>query len=120
MYSSCELSSPSFSSPASEAGEEKDGKEGTQEQYIYEPSPEAILAALLPRHVTIQVYRALMESAAGENGARMTAMESASKNAREMINVLTIQFNKARQERITKELLDIVGGAEALSQSMEA
>jgi F-type H+-transporting ATPase subunit gamma len=105
---------------ASEAGEEKDGKERTPEQYIYEPSPEVILASLLPRHVTIQVYRALMESAAGENGARMTAMESASKNAREMINVLTIQFNKARQERITKELLDIVGGAEALSQSMEA
>ena len=105
---------------ASEAGEEKDRKERTPEQYIYEPSPEVILASLLPRHVTIQVYRALMESAAGENGARMTAMESASKNAREMINVLTIQFNKARQERITKELLDIVGGAEALSQSMEA
>ena len=105
---------------ASEAGEEKDGKERTPEQYIYEPSPEVILASLLPRHVTIQVYRALMESAAGENGARMTAMESASKNAREMINVLTIQFNKARQERITKELLDIVGGAEALRQSVEA
>ena len=70
--------------------------------------------------MTIQVYRALMESAAGEYGARMTAMESASKNAREMINVLTIQFNKARQERITKELLDIVGGAEALRQSVEA
>jgi F-type H+-transporting ATPase subunit gamma len=88
--------------------------------YIYEPSPDAILAALLPRHVTTQVYRALMESAAGEYGARMTAMESASKNAREMINVLTIQYNKARQERITKELLDIVGGAEALRQSVEA
>jgi len=105
---------------ASEAGEENDGEESSQEEYIYEPSPEAILASLLPRHVTVQVYRALMESAAGENGARMTAMESASKNAREMINVLTIQFNKARQERITKELLDIVGGAEALSQSVEA
>src|SRR5215510_13040447 len=64
--------------------DEVDGKEGTQEQYIYEPSPEAILASLLPRHVTIQVYRALMESAAGEYGARMTAMEAASKNAREM------------------------------------
>jgi len=105
---------------ASEAGKEGDEKERTQEEYIYEPSPEAILASLLPRHVTIQVYRALMESAAGEYGARMTAMESASKNAREMINVLTIQFNKARQERITKELLDIVGGAEALRESVEA
>ena len=88
--------------------------------YIYEPSPQAILAALLPRHVTTQVYRALMETAAGEQGARMTAMESATKNAKEMIGVLTIQYNKARQERITKELLDIVGGAEALRQAVEA
>jgi len=88
--------------------------------YIYEPSAEGILAALLPRHVTTQVYRALMESVAGEYGARMTAMEAASKNAKEMIGVLTIQYNKARQERITKELLDIVGGAEALRQAVEA
>ena len=86
--------------------------------YIYEPSPEAILAALLPRHVTTQVYRALMESVAGEYGARMTAMEAATKNAKEMIGVLTIQYNKARQERITKELLYIVGGAEALRASV--
>jgi F-type H+-transporting ATPase subunit gamma len=97
-----------------------EGEAGPQEEYIYEPGPEAILASLLPRHVTTQVYRALMESAAGEYGARMTAMEAASKNAREMINVLTIQYNKARQERITKELLDIVGGAEALRQAVEA
>ncbi len=89
-------------------------------EYIYEPGPDAILAALLPRHVTTQVYRALMESVAGEYGARMTAMESATKNAKEMIEVLTIQYNKARQERITKELLDIVGGAEALRQAVEA
>lgn len=88
--------------------------------YIYEPSPEAILASLLPRHVTTQVYRALLESVAGEYGARMTAMEAATKNAKEMIGVLTIQYNKARQERITKELLDIVGGAEALRQAVEA
>jgi F-type H+-transporting ATPase subunit gamma len=88
--------------------------------YIYEPSAEGILAALLPRHVTTQVYRALMESVAGEYGARMTAMEAATKNAKEMIGVLTIQYNKARQERITKELLDIVGGAEALRQAVEA
>src|SRR5262245_11058343 len=87
--------------------------------YIFEPSADAILASLLPRHVTTQVFRALMESVAGEYGARMTAMESASKNAKEMIDVLTIQYNKARQERITKELLDIVGGAEALRQTVE-
>jgi F-type H+-transporting ATPase subunit gamma len=94
--------------------------QGAGGDYIYEPSADAILASLLPRHVTTQVFRALMESVAGEHGARMTAMESASKNAREMIDVLTIQYNKARQERITKELLDIVGGAEALRQAVEA
>jgi len=96
------------------------GAEAAAGDYIYEPSPEAILAALLPRHVTTQVYRALMESVAGEYGARMTAMEAATKNGKEMISVLSIQYNKARQERITKELLDIVGGAEALRQSVEA
>lgn len=94
--------------------------EAGRAEYIYEPSPEAILAALLPRHVTTQVYRALMESLAGEYGARMTAMEAASKNAKEMIDLLTIQYNKARQEKITKELLDIVGGAEALKQASGA
>jgi len=88
--------------------------------YIYEPGPEEILGELLPRHVRMQVYRALMESLAGEYGARMTAMEAATSNAKEMIDVLTIQYNKARQEKITKELLDIVGGAEALKQGAEA
>ena len=88
--------------------------------YIYEPSPEAILGDLLPRHIRMQVYRALMESLAGEYGARMTAMEAATKAAKDMINILSIQYNKARQEKITKELLDIVGGAEALKQGAEA
>ncbi len=85
--------------------------------FVYEPSPEAILEGLLPKHVEVQVYRALMESLAGEYGARMTAMEAATKNASEMIDLLTLQFNKARQERITKELLEVVGGAEALRQA---
>jgi F-type H+-transporting ATPase subunit gamma len=88
--------------------------------YIYEPSPEAILGDLLPRHIRMQVFRALMESLAGEYGARMTAMEAATKAAKDMINILSIQYNKARQEKITKELLDIVGGAEALKQGAEA
>jgi len=105
---------------SAEAPDGPGGAEGPAGDYIYEPSPEAILAALLPRHVTTQVYRALMESVAGEYGARMTAMEAATKNAKEMISVLSIQYNKARQERITKELLDIVGGAEALRQTVEA
>jgi F-type H+-transporting ATPase subunit gamma len=82
--------------------------------YLYEPDAATILDAVLPRHVEVQVYRALLETSAGEHGARMTAMEAASRNAQEMIGQLTIQYNKARQERITKELLDIVGGAEAL------
>ncbi|MBI3988498.1 MAG: ATP synthase F1 subunit gamma [candidate division NC10 bacterium] len=82
--------------------------------FIYEPSPEMVLERLLPKHVETQVYRALMESLAAEYGARMTAMDAATKNAQDMIERLTIQYNKARQERITKELMDIVGGAEAL------
>jgi len=102
---------------------ETGGGEGSapeQVDYIYEPSAEAILGDLLPRHVRMQVWRALMESSAGEHGARMTAMEAASKNAKDIIGILTIQYNKARQEKITKELLDIVGGAEALKQGAEA
>ena len=85
--------------------------------FIYEPSPPAVLERLLPKHVEIQIFRALMESVAAEYGARMTAMDAATKNAEEMIQLLTIQFNKARQDRITKELLDIVGGAEALRKA---
>ncbi len=94
--------------------------EGPGVEYLYEPDATTILDALLPRHVEIQVYRALLESAAGEHGARMTAMEAATKNAQELIGLLTIRYNKARQEKITKELLDIVGGAEALRTSAEA
>jgi F-type H+-transporting ATPase subunit gamma len=104
-----------------EAGEERGrGEAGPGVEYLYEPDAPTILGTLLPRHVEIQVYRALLESVAGEHGARMTAMEAATKNAQEMIGILTLQYNKARQERITKELLDIVGGAEALRQSSGA
>ncbi len=106
--------------PIPRAGGEGEAAGGGPVDYIYEPGPEAILGDLLPRHVRTQVFRALMESLAGEYGARMTAMEAATKNAKEMIGVLTIQYNKARQEKITKELLDIVGGAEALKQGAEA
>jgi F-type H+-transporting ATPase subunit gamma len=101
-------------------GEGQGEAAGAPVEYIYEPGPEAILGDLLPRHVRMQIFRALMESLAGEYGARMTAMEAATKNASEMINLLSIQYNKARQEKITKELLDIVGGAEALKQGAEA
>jgi len=105
--------------PIEPPGGNEPGGEGPGVDYLYEPDPATILAALLPRHVEVQLYRALLESAAGEHGARMTAMEAATKNAEEMIGLLTIQYNKARQERITKELLDIVGGAEALRASAE-
>src|SRR2546430_2263573 len=93
---------------------------GADVNYHSEPTPEGFLGDRPQRHARMQVYRALMESPAGEYGARMTAMEAATKNAKEMIDVLTIQYNKARQEKITKELLDIVGGAEALKQGAEA
>ena len=82
--------------------------------FKYEPSREALLAELLPRHVAMQVWRALLESAASEHGARMSAMESATKNAEEMIGALTLQYNRARQAYVTKELMEIVSGAEAL------
>ena len=82
--------------------------------FEYEPSRATLLGELLPRHVAMQVWRALLESAASEHGARMSAMESATKNAEEMIGALTLQYNRARQAYVTKELLEIVSGAEAL------
>jgi F-type H+-transporting ATPase subunit gamma len=82
--------------------------------YIYEPSPETVLGELLPRYVEMQVYEAILESSASEQSARMVAMRNATDAANEMIEELTLIYNKARQEQITKELLDIVGGAAAL------
>ncbi len=82
--------------------------------YLYEPDEDELLEALLPRQVEIQVWRGLLESTAAEQGARMLAMDSASRNAGEMIRRLTLVYNKTRQAAITKELMDIVGGAEAL------
>jgi F-type H+-transporting ATPase subunit gamma len=83
-------------------------------EYLFEPSEEEVLEELLPRYIDVQMFRALLESGAGELGARMTAMDSASRNAKELIARLTLVFNKTRQAVITKELMDIVGGAEAL------
>ena len=87
---------------------------GAGTDYLYEPSDEELMADLVPRSIEIQVWRALLESAASEQGARMMAMDSASRNAKEMITKLTMVYNKTRQAAITKELMDIVGGAEAL------
>lgn len=80
----------------------------------YEPDEEAILADLLPRNVTIQVYKALLENMAGEQGASMTAMDNATRNAGDIINDLTIEYNRSRQAAITTELVEIISGAEAL------
>ncbi|WP_431856692.1 F0F1 ATP synthase subunit gamma [Azospirillum sp.] len=82
--------------------------------YEFEPDEEQILAELLPRNLSIQVYRALLESAASEQGARMTAMDNATRNAGDMINRLTLTYNRTRQAYITKELIEIISGAEAI------
>ena len=82
--------------------------------FLYEPSKERLLDALLPMYVESQIYRGLLESMASEFGARMTAMDNATRNAKEMISSLTLQYNRARQAAITKELMEIVSGAEAL------
>jgi F-type H+-transporting ATPase subunit gamma len=84
--------------------------------FIYEPEPEEILARLLPTYLETTVYRALLESAASEHGARMTAMRNASKNAGELIDRLTLDMNRARQSEITQEILEVVAGADALTQ----
>ena len=83
-------------------------------EYIYEPSKVELLAELLPKHVEVQVFKSLLESLASEHGARMTAMDSASKNATEMIGKLTLQYNRARQAAITTELMEIISGAESI------
>lgn len=82
--------------------------------YEYEPSEEEILADLLPQNISIQIFRALLENAASEQGARMSAMDNATRNAGEMIDKLTLSYNRQRQAQITKELIEIISGAEAL------
>ena len=82
--------------------------------YIYEPDEETILADILKRYMTLEVYRAFLESSASEHGARMTAMDNASRNAKDMIGQLTLFYNRTRQAYITKELIEVINGAEAL------
>ena len=94
------------------AAEEK--KDASGAIYEFEPSEEAILADLLPRNLSVQLFRALLESNASEQGARMTAMDNATRNAGDMLNKLTIKYNRSRQAQITKELIEIISGAEAL------
>ena len=85
----------------------------TAVEYLYEPAPEVILNELLPKHIEFQLYRVLLESAAAEQGARMAAMEAATKNAKDMIDHLTLTYNRIRQASITKEIIEIVSGAAA-------
>jgi F-type H+-transporting ATPase subunit gamma len=102
---------------APEGGEAAVEEQAQNEQgalYEFEPSEEEILDRLLPRNFAIQIYRALLDSAAGEQAARMTAMDNATRNAGDMINKLTVSYNRARQAYITKELIEIISGAEAV------
>ena len=97
--------------PLTQKGEEKQGLE-----YLYEPSVEGIFNDLLPRYINVQIYRGMLENAASEQAARMTAMDNATRNCKELITSLSLIYNKARQSAITKELMDIVGGTEALKK----
>jgi F-type H+-transporting ATPase subunit gamma len=86
----------------------------TSTDYIYEPSPGEIFQALLPRYVDVQVYQALLEAVASEQSAKMVAMKNATDNANELVQDLTLTYNKARQAAITTQILEVVAGAEAL------
>ncbi|HSK50930.1 MAG TPA: ATP synthase F1 subunit gamma [Solirubrobacterales bacterium] len=98
-----------------DAGEETEAERAqSRSQWFYEPDPEELLARLVPEYVTISVYRALLESAASELGARMTAMRNAAENAESIMEDLTLEMNRARQAEITQEILEVVAGAEAL------
>ncbi|MCR9177817.1 MAG: F0F1 ATP synthase subunit gamma [Alphaproteobacteria bacterium] len=96
------------------SGDEDQSEASAKALYDYEPDEEGILSALLPRNVATQVFTALLENSASEHGARMTAMDSATRNAGEMIDKLTLTYNRTRQAYITKELIEIISGAEAL------
>jgi F-type H+-transporting ATPase subunit gamma len=93
---------------------EQEGQAAGTAPYEFEPDEETILKDLLPRNLTVQIYRALLENAASEQGARMTAMDNATRNAGDMIRRLTLQMNRSRQAAITKELIEIISGAQAV------
>ncbi|HZO07332.1 MAG TPA: F0F1 ATP synthase subunit gamma [Solirubrobacterales bacterium] len=98
-----------------DAGEETEAeKQQSKSEWSYEPDPEELLARLIPEYVTISVYRALLESAASELGARMTAMRNAAENAEQIMDDLTLEMNRVRQSEITQQILEVVSGAEAL------
>ncbi len=98
-----------------ETDDEERAADALRGDFFFEPEPEEILERLLPVYLETQLYRALLESSASEQGSRMTAMRNASKNAGELIDRLTLQMNRARQAAITQEILEVVAGADALS-----
>ncbi|MER8711300.1 F0F1 ATP synthase subunit gamma [Mesorhizobium sp. M1295] len=100
--------------PAGVVSDAAEAKDGGSAVYEYEPEPGEILSDLIPRNISVQVFRALLENAAGEMGAKMSAMDNATRNAGDMINKLSITYNRQRQAQITKELIEIISGAEAL------
>ncbi len=100
--------------PAAVPAAAKSEDAGGSAVYEYEPEPGEILSDLIPRNISVQVFRALLENAAGEMGAKMSAMDNATRNAGDMINKLTMSYNRQRQAQITKELIEIISGAEAL------
>lgn len=102
--------------PLPSVGQSTEADSESRLDYVYEPSEEALLQKLLPMYVHVLLYRALLETSAGENGARMAAMDNATSNCEELIRSLTLKMNKARQAAITAELMDIVGGTEALAK----
>ena len=106
---------PDDIAPADEAEEPTETTDLTLKEYIFEPNRAELLESLMPLYLQSQVHRALLESVASEFGARMTAMDNATSNAKSMLENLTLQYNRARQAAITKELMEIVGGAEALN-----
>ncbi|CAK09894.1 F0F1 ATP synthase subunit gamma [Rhizobium johnstonii] len=100
--------------PASAEAVQAEDAEHAGAVYEYEPDPASILEDLIPRNISVQIFRALLENVAGEMGAKMSAMDNATRNAGEMINKLTLSYNRQRQAQITKELIEIISGAEAL------
>ncbi|MBY5456036.1 F0F1 ATP synthase subunit gamma [Rhizobium leguminosarum] len=100
--------------PASAGAVQAEDAEHAGAVYEYEPDPASILEDLIPRNISVQIFRALLENVAGEMGAKMSAMDNATRNAGEMINKLTLSYNRQRQAQITKELIEIISGAEAL------
>jgi F-type H+-transporting ATPase subunit gamma len=100
--------------PAALPEVDADALAGPQPLYEYEPAEDEILAALLPQNLAVQIYRAILETSAGFYGSQMTAMDNATRNAGEMINKLTLNYNRTRQANITRELIEIISGAEAL------